>query len=158
MTSQELDIESLREEAAELGMKGVHLYKDPEKLAEKIAEHKAKAEPVRKKAPKMRVSGTGYTDYAMERLRQLEQEHPDRKYLIRAVGTPPEKLANQGLAFDGETIGDEMLCYTDRESYEEYIVAKNRAERRKMDAIDPVEDGKIKSFDAQPKKGIADPK
>jgi len=152
MTSQDgADrMEELLKEAKELKIKGAHFCKSEESLQKKIDEAKGtvvaveeqpKERPVapkakRKPAPKMSVANVGI-DARAALLNKLEAEDPECKYLFQPFGTTAEALAAKSMERTSYTLGNEIVCRTDREAYYAVVEAKNEMQRRGMDAIDP---------------------
>lgn len=139
--AQEKTVErtEMEAKAKALGIKGVHLYGDEKLMGEinRIEAEGAKVEaPKRKKAPKMKVSSV-VEDSAEKLIRRLEREDPDCKYLLQPIGTTALTLAEKQLEATGETIGDCIVCRTDKEGYQEYVNSKNAATQRMMQSIDP---------------------
>lgn len=150
MTSQEDKTEKdvLVAQAKELGIKSPHTC-GVEKLKEKIAEAQANPVVERKVAPKMVVTGKK-EDSRTKRINELEAENPGIKYLTKKAGTTAAQLKAAGLESTGEYLKNDLICRTDKDSYNEWIDARNSAARRTMDSID-TEGTKIKSHSAQAK-------
>ena len=167
MTSQEEKTErdELNKKAKALGIVSPHLF-GMEKLLQKIAEAEVvpevevvaevvapviKPEPVveRKVAPKMVVTGRK-EDSRTKRIKELEAANPGVKYITKKAGTTPSQLKAIGLESTGEYLKNDLICCTDKDSYEEWMEERNAGARRTMDSID-TEGTKIKSHTAQAK-------
>jgi hypothetical protein len=164
MTSQEnvVDIESLKDEAKELGMSGWQACKDPEKLLQKIEEFKESGK--RKKAPKLRVAGYGENSRS-KLIAELERDDPDAKYILQAAGITPEEASIKGMEIvkkaNGDVMycGNDIVCRTDKESYNEWVDGRNNRALNAMKSIDrdlTSERGgkKIQSLKSSPKTGV----
>jgi hypothetical protein len=156
-TSQEkTEKEVLVEEAKALGVKGAHLCGE-EKLKEKIAEAKGSMESETKVedtgermvAPKMVMANIN-DDTRTKKAREIEAKYPKAKCVFKRSGTSEDELNAVGLKWTGEYLKNDMICITDKESFEEWQGKKNEAQRRKMDAVDSI-GNKIKSQNAQAK-------
>ena len=169
MTSQEEKTErdELNKKAKALGIVSPHLF-GMEKLLQKIAEAEVvpevevvaevvvaapviKPEPVveRKVAPKMVVTGRK-EDSRTKRIKELEAANPGVKYITKKAGTTPAQLKAIGLESTGEYLKNDLICCTDKDSYEGWLDERNAGARRTMDSID-TEGTKIKSHTAQAK-------
>lgn len=167
MTSQteEKGMEELVAEAKELNVKSVHLFKDPVKLQAKIDEAKStcESEPVRKKAPKLRVSGlSGTSRNAI--IHDLEKKDPECKYMTQSSKLTKAEAEAKGIEIvkkdNGEIMycGDDIVCRTDKESYYEWQNDQNTKQLKAMKSIDKdlsTEHGgkKIQSCTENPKAG-----
>lgn len=158
MTSQINDERQEKlEKAKSLGIKGAHLCSD-ETLDKKIAEEEAiivtdkKADEPRKPAPKMKVERIGVNERD-QLLRDLEDQDPDCKYSYQPVGVSQRKLDAIGLEATDITLGEEVVCRTDKKSFLDVQAAKNAKNRQMMNAVEADSDIGIKSLTAQPKTG-----
>ena len=153
--------EELLIEAKAMGLQGAHFCKTEESLQAKIDKAKMglnrveKPEPVvetpkRKAPPKMSVANVGI-DARAALLTRLEAEDPECKYQLQPFGITAEELTAKALQRTDHTIGNEIVCRTDREAYEAVVNAKNAMQRRSMDAIDP-SGSKIKAHTARAKE------
>jgi hypothetical protein len=161
-TQEEKAVKSeLIAEAKALGIvaKGLHLY-SVKKLQDTIASVKENGlpvsappaptkEPERKKAPKMSLAGLQASSRS-EVIKNLEADNPGYKYLYQSSAITAEQLAQKGLESTGQYHKSDLICRTDKESYDEYLAQRNIIQRQLMDSID-TEGTKIKSFDANPK-------
>jgi hypothetical protein len=156
-TSQEkTEKEVLVEEAKSLKIQGAHLCGE-DKLKEKIAEKKAemgieeqpKDTGERMVAPKMVMANIN-DDTRTKKAREIEARFPGAKCVFKRNGTSEDELRAVGLRSIGEHLKNDMICITDKESFEEWQGKKNEAQRRKMDAVDSI-GNKIKSQTAQAK-------
>lgn len=130
--TETIELEALKEEAKSLGVKGVHLYKDVDKLME--AMEKVKETPTRKTAPRMRVD-TSRTSQRKKKIKELNKMNPEYEHQYRPVGTDPRIIEAQGFeVVDGETLGAEIVVRTMRDSFEEWQDKKNEYEADRMQA------------------------
>lgn len=151
-----MDKTELVEKAKKLGIKGAHLY-GVDKLVEEIDKCEAEQKvtdtpsaPERKIAPRMSVSSVN-RDNGLRTVMKLDKEFPEYKHMLQPKDIDRDVLAEKGLEFTGKTIGNEIVCRTDRESFEEWQQAGNREARRMMESIDP--DGEqIMEHTVAPKK------
>ena len=158
--TDDTEIEALREKAKSLGIPKYWFMKQ-ETLEANIAEAEAQmnasvveekpevVEPKRKKAPKMNVSGIRKDDRT-ELVEQLEREDPDSKYIFQAHGTTDAAIAAKGFERTGHTLKNDFLCRTDRDSYEEYLAARNESRLESMKKIDKAQ-VVFKGHEARPK-------
>lgn len=166
MTSQiEVDIDELKAEAKNLGVKGWQLIKDPEKLQAKIDEAKAAEEevPARSAPPKMQVSFTG-ENKRRALIERLEREDPTAKYLTKSNKFTPAEAKAKGFEIVRKENGDIMYCgddivvRTDKQSYYEWQRKRGEHATHAMKAIDPLLDTegggrKVQALKEQPKLG-----
>ena len=151
MTSQEETDkkQELLVRAKELGIKGAHVC-GIDKLEEKIADAEAANEaPVRKVAPRMSISVARSLgrDAAIA---QLERDNPGYKYILESADTNAAMLAAKGLESTGKYLKNDLICRTDKESYEEFLKDRNDRNSRVMDSV--YDEGDTPSFDSQAKK------
>ena len=149
MTSQTVTLEELKAKAKTLKIKGAHLFKDVDSLQAKIDEVESKVEaeveaivevaevvaPKRKKAPKMSVGGILSDDRA-ELVARLEAEDPDATYIFQRGDISDRELAGKGLERTEHTLRNDVLCRTDRETYNEVQAKKREAQYNSMQRID----------------------
>lgn len=150
MTSQEETDkkQELVEKAKALGIKNQHVC-GIEKLEEKIAELETKAEPVRKKAPRMYVSGSrSQTRDAV--VSQLEAENPGYKYILERANITPGELRAKDLESTGKYLKNDLICRLPIEEYNEWLIDRNETNARVMHSV--YEEGDTPSFNAQVKK------
>jgi len=141
--NEEVSIDELKEEAKALGITRTHLYKDADKLQEKIDDVKAQGEErsTRKKAPKLKVSGLAGTS-RNGIIRALEKEDPDSKYLTQAASLTASEAEAKGIEIvkkgNGEIMycGEDIVCRTDRESYNAWQSDRTEKSLNAMKSID----------------------
>lgn len=147
--------QKLEAEAKELGLKGVHLGGD-ENLQKRINEAKeTEAKPLeapRSKAPRMNVEGINRDDRAVM-IEQLEREDPESKYIFQGADVTDRELKVKGFERTQYGVKNDIICRTNRESFDEFQDAKNRSNYESMKALE----GKNSSYevpclDAAPKK------
>ena len=130
-------LEAKREKAKELKVKGYHLMGE-EKLDEVIAkadntEAAKTAEPVRKKAPRMQVETTK-VHARQKKLDELNALYPEYEHQYRLMGTDPRVIEAKGFeVVDGESLGDEIVVRTMKDSFIEWQNAMNSTEADKME-------------------------
>lgn len=152
--------ESVREEAKKLGIGSWHL-KSIDKLEAEIAEakgttEKAKAEPVRKKAPRIQVSKARGSS-RQKKLDELNKAHPEYIHQYRPFGTEQAKIEAGGFeVVPGETRGEEIIVRTMRDSYDEYLAESNNAEAEKMEAGVDDSGRMVQRQTASPKSPVKD--
>ena len=91
--------------------------------------------PKRKKAPRMTVAGIN-TDSRTEAVARLEREDPDCKYIFQNSSISDKDLAAKGLERTGESVKNDILCRTMKDSYEDVLNAKNEGQFESMQRID----------------------
>jgi hypothetical protein len=139
MTTQEIDIDVLKAEAKELGVPGWQACKDADKLMKKIEE--AKTSGQRKTAPKFNVATQG-SGSRNKQIAELEKADPDCKYLTEknsltaaeaeAKGIEIVRKANGDLMY----IGEDIVCRTDKKSFEEWQKKRTESQLMSMRSID----------------------
>jgi hypothetical protein len=135
MTTQIMD--TLKEEAKALKIKGWHIMGE-DRLIEEIQKAKVvavePAEPVRKKAPRMKIR-TARTNDRQALLDELNAKDPEYEHQYRMAGTPVDRIEAGGFeVVAGVTRGDEIVVRTSKDSFLEYLDASNDAEAKKMEA------------------------
>jgi predicted ATPase with chaperone activity len=105
--------------------------------------------PKRKKAPRMTVAGIN-TDSRTEAVERLEREDPDCKYIFQNSSISDKDLAAKGLERTGESVKNDILCRTMKDSYEEVLAAKNEGQFESMQRIDGGT-GIVGNHEARPK-------
>ena len=129
MTTQTMD--TLKEEAKALKIKGYHLMGE-ERLVEEVQKAKA-VEPVRKKAPRIKVE-TATGNHRQQKLDMLNAANPEYEHQYRLVGTDPRVIEAKGFeVVEGESLGDEIVVRTMKDSFVEWQNARNAAEAEKME-------------------------
>jgi hypothetical protein len=168
---------ALEKEAKDLGIKGRLPVQDAgliakieiakEKLAEEVEEVEEpvtevevedveeavvveeKPAPIRKKAPRMSVAGVN-TDSRTEAITRLEREDPECKYIFQNSSISDKQLAAKGFERTGETVKNDIICRTMKDSYEEVLNAKNEGQFESMQRIDGGT-GIVGNHESQPK-------
>jgi hypothetical protein len=147
-TDGRIELESV---ARGLGVKGC-LPKSDDTLKTKIAEAQitegspveVQAEAVvvevpvvtkRKPAPRMNVSGI-YKDDRTAIIAKLEGEDPESKYIMQSGTITDRELAAKGFERTEFTVKNDIVCRTNKESYEEHRKMKNEAQYEAMQRID----------------------
>jgi hypothetical protein len=139
-TEETAGMDALKAEAKELGVTGWQAMKDPTKLQAKIDTAKASG-PVRKKAPKMVVASVGENSRT-KTLANLEKGDPDSKYITQSASKTHEEIAAKGLEVmkkpNGEVmyVGNDIVCRTERESYNEWQNQRTNHSLKAMQSID----------------------
>jgi hypothetical protein len=139
-------MEELKTKAKSLGIKGVHLYKKEDALQAKIDEVESGSvvteekpvevvEPKRKPAPKMTVANIMRDDRTLL-VERLEAEDPDSKYIFQNSDITDAELAAKGLERTEHSLKNDILCRTDRQSYDEVQALKREAQYEAMQRID----------------------
>ena len=105
--------------------------------------------PKRKKAPRMTVAGIN-NDARTEAVNRLEREDPECKYIFQNSSISDKDLAAKGLERTGETVKNDILCRTMKDSYEEVLSAKNEGQYEAMQRIDGGT-GIVGNHEARPK-------
>lgn len=155
-----IEIESLRARAKELKIKGWHIM-GAEKLTEAIAKAEVGAEepevlPVqdtqRKKAPRMKVE-TVKVNARQKKLDELNAANGEYEHQYRQAGTDPRVIEAQGFeVVDGESLGDEIVVRTMKDSFLEWQDAKNKVETDRMQkGLDDYDGVRVRAETAQPK-------
>lgn len=150
MTSQEENnVEALRAEAKELGVKSWHVLGE-ERLILEVAkvkggssepaeapeqEVKPKVTEKRSKAPRMNVSNIQRDDRTAM-IERLDAEEPDCKHILQAGSVTDRELAAKGLERTEYSVKNDVVCRTMKDSYEEWQQAKIDANYDAMQAID----------------------
>ena len=160
-------LEKLKEQAKELGIKRVHLFKDPEKLQEKIdscldskktdddegIEEEAVQEEefdIRKPAPKMNVNvyrGNDRDNY----IKSLNSKDPNCQYVYQSASISDEKLAMKGLERTPFSYKNDIICRTDKSNFEERLENKNNEDYKDMKTLESG-DVEVGCFEAKAKK------
>lgn len=137
MTSQE-NMDELKAEAKSLGVAGWQACKDPEKLKQKIANAQGVQ---RKKAPKLRVAMTGENSRNRQ-IEQLEKDDPDCKYMTQSSSLTASEAESKGIEIvkgtNGEVLycGQDIVCKTDKDSYNEWQQNRTNGALNSMKSID----------------------
>lgn len=107
--------------------------------------------PVRKKAPRMSVKSIN-RDQGSRMIEKLDAEQPEYKHVLQPKEVTAEELEAKGLEATGQTAGNEIICRTDKGSFDDWNNEINAEHLRMMQSIDP--DGeRIQSHEINPKKG-----
>jgi hypothetical protein len=128
MTTQEIDIDVLKAEAKELGVPGWQACKDADKLMKKIEE--AKTSGQRKTAPKFNVATQG-SGSRNKQIAELEKNSLTAAE-AEAKGIEIVRKANGDLMY----IGEDIVCRTDKKSFEEWQKKRTESQLMSMRSID----------------------
>ena len=141
MTSQieNLSVEELKAEAKALNVAGWQACKDPEKLMQKIEE--AKESGGRRVAPKFAATTHG-SETREGMLLKLERENPGLKYMTQSSKLTPSQAQAKGIEIakkpNGDILycGEDIVCFTDKQSYSEWQNNRNLKSLKAMRSID----------------------
>jgi hypothetical protein len=115
-----LEVEAVVEEVAE-------------EVAEKVVE--AKASPKRKAPPRMNVAGIGRDDRA-EMIERLDREDPECMHSFQNSNITARELAAKGFEKTEYSVRNDIVCRTERASFEKWQQEKIDSQYEDMQAID----------------------
>jgi len=104
----------------------------------------------RKPAPKMSVKSVS-SDERTALVEKLEREDKGSKYIFQSASISDDELAAKGLERTEHKLRNDILCRTDRKSYEKWVDEHNTSELEAMQSIDGGSNT-IGAHDASPKK------
>jgi hypothetical protein len=118
-------------------------------VPEIVEEPVTAVKPLRKKAPSMSVSAVN-NDARTKAVERLEREDPECKYIFQNSSISDKDLAAKGLERTGESVKNDIICRTTKESYEGVLSAKNEGQFESMQRIDGGT-GIVGNHEARPK-------
>ena len=147
MTSQEKeDNKELIDEAQELGIYNPKVL-TLENLKQKVAKAKApepeaekeevtvQKEEQRSKAPRMNVSNIN-EDTRERVVSEMRKKEPENEFVFQRGDVTDEELQAKGLQRTGVSVKNDIICRTNKESFNEWMDTQRDAELKKMSAIE----------------------